>query len=276
VPTDLSEVFRAADKVSIEETAYKSRLGELKNYGKIQDVPGDVISISAKLSVAIDRIMADRELDASAIQCWDSVENNYGCAVCVIMSMMGERLMPSACEGDVAGAVSMYALLLASGNVPGFLDWNNNYGREENICVNTHCSNYPRSFMGNPVEIGSLDVLSRTIDKSKCFGAIKGRVAPGDATYFRISTDETRGFIKGYVGEARFIDRPFDMAGGIAVVEIPNMRKLMRTICRNGFEHHVAMVRSKSARVVNEAVTRYLDWKIYWHERPESEDVFEF
>ncbi|MDR1510724.1 MAG: hypothetical protein LBS53_13950 [Synergistaceae bacterium] len=276
VPTDLSQVFAAANSVSAGEAAYRDRLAEVGNYGNIGNVSGEVLAKSAKLSVAIDRIMEANELDASAIQCWDSLEDNYGVAACVVMSMMGERMLPSACEGDVAGAVSMYALLLASGNIPGFMDWNNNYGLEKNICVNTHCSNYPKSFMKNDLDVGYLDVLSRTIKKDNCFGAVKGKVAPGDATFFRISTDDTKGFVKGYLGEARFIDRPFDMAGGIAVVEIPNMQKLMKTICRNGFEHHVAMARSKVAAVVNEAVTRYLGWKIYWHEKPESEDVFEF
>lgn len=276
VPTDLSQVIAAANRVSEAEPAYRTRLAELESYGKMPCADGDAVSKVVKLSVAVDRIMDDGELDASAVQCWDSLEENYGCAACAVMSMMGERLMPSACEADVAGAVSMYALLLSSGSVPGFLDWNNNYGLEEDVCVNTHCSNYPRSFMGNDVEIGSLDVLSRTIDRSKCFGAVKGRVAPGDATYFRISTDETRGFIKGYVGEARFIDRQFDMAGGIAIVEIPGLQKLMRTMCRNGFEHHVAMARSRCAPAIHEAVTRYLGWRLYWHGRPDSEDVFEF
>ena len=31
------------------------------------------------------------------------------------MSMLGDKLIPSACETDIAGAVSMYALTLASG-----------------------------------------------------------------------------------------------------------------------------------------------------------------
>jgi L-fucose isomerase-like protein len=276
VPTDMSQVMAAARTVSVVEPAYRQRLDELGQYGKIQPVSQEVLEKSTRLSVAIDRIMEDQELDASAIQCWDSVENNYGCAPCVIMSMMGERMMPSACEGDAAGAVSMYSLLLATGKIPGLLDWNNNYGNDPDVCANTHCGNYPRSFMGNELEIGYLDVLSRTIERDKCFGAVKGRVAPGDMTFFRISTDDEKGFIKAYLGEGRFIDRPFDMAGGIAICEIPKLQKLLQTICRNGFEHHVAMARSLAADIVYEAATRYLDWKVYWHNKPEALRVFEF
>ena len=49
--------------------------------------------------------------------------------------MMGEELMPSACEVDIMGAISMYALALAAGAPPAILDWNNNYGYEADLCV---------------------------------------------------------------------------------------------------------------------------------------------
>ena len=59
--------------------------------------------------------MDQNDLDASAIQCWTSIQQNFGVNVCTIMSMMSDRLMPSACEVDIAGVVAMYALQLASG-----------------------------------------------------------------------------------------------------------------------------------------------------------------
>ena len=36
--------------------------------------------------------------------------------------------MPSACEVDITGVASMYALQLASGTPSALVDWNNNYG----------------------------------------------------------------------------------------------------------------------------------------------------
>jgi L-fucose isomerase-like protein len=173
--------------------------------------------------------------------------------------------MPSACEVDVAGTVSMYALLLASGKIPGFLDWNNNYRDEQDKCVCTHCSNFPRSFMGRDIEISALDLLGVTLGQDRCFGAIKGHVAPGDMTYFRISTDDSIGVIKGYVGEGQFTDDPFDMDGGIAVCEVANLRELLAHICQNGYEHHVAMTRTYCADVLEEAIPKYLGWDLYRH-----------
>ena len=97
----------------------------------------------AKWTIAVDRWIDENDCDASAIQCWRSLQDNFGCATCLTMSMMGEKLMPSACEVDVMGAISMYALALAADAPSAILDWNNNYGHEADKCVCTHCGNYP-------------------------------------------------------------------------------------------------------------------------------------
>jgi L-fucose isomerase-like protein len=266
VPVDLSEIIFAARKMDVQAKAVQEKLAEIKAYGSIPDrIAQENILKQAKLSVAIDQFMAENELVASAVQCWTSIQENYGCATCLSMSLMGEHFMPSACEVDVAGAVAMYALLLASGNAPGFLDWNNNYGADREKCINTHCSNYPKSFIGRDVEISELDVLGESLGRENCFGAVKGKVAAGPMTFFRMDTDDTSGSIRAYLGEGEFTDDPCDMDGGIAVCKIPNLRQLLGYMCQYGFEHHVAMTRGQFAGVLEEAVGKYLGWDLYHH-----------
>ena len=266
VTVDLSEILGAAQAINSDAPEVKAQLEKIASYGRIPaHIRQENIVKQAKLSLAVNRWIEENECDASAIQCWTSVQDNYGCATCLSMSMLSERLMPSACEVDVAGAISMYALALASDAPPALLDWNNNYGREPNKCVGTHCGNFPKSFLGVEPEISNLDVLGTTIGPEKCFGAVKGKVAPGPMTYFRISTDDRLGKVKGYVGQGTFTADPFAMDGGIAVIDLPRMRDLFTHLCRQGFEHHVAMVRGSHADVVDEAVSRYLKWDVYHH-----------
>jgi L-fucose isomerase-like protein len=266
VTVDLSEILAVAEAIRPEDAEVKRRLAEVEAYGRIPaSIRRENVVKQARLGLAVDRWMERNACDASAIQCWSSVQDNYGCATCLSMSMMGEKLMPSACETDVAGTVSMYALTLAAAAPAALLDWNNNYGKEPDKCVCTHCGNFPRSFLGTQPEISNLDVLGTVIDPERCFGAVKGKVAPGPMTYFRISTDDTRGRIKGYLGEGSFTDDAFGMAGGIAVTRVPRLRQLLGHLCREGFEHHVAMVRGSWADVVAEAA-RYLGWQLYHHE----------
>lgn len=266
VTVDLSEIIAAASSISDTDPRTRQMLEEIHGYGRIPaHIKPEAIARQAKLSLAVKNWMDENECDASSIQCWTSVQENFGCATCLSMSMMGEALMPSACEVDVAGAVSMYALALASGTPSALLDWNNNYGDEKDLCVCTHCGNFPKSFIGEQPEISTLGVIGTVVGAEKCFGAVKGKVQPGPMTYFRISTDDVAGTIKSYVGEGQFTAHPFAMDGGIAVAQVPRLRHLLSHICRNGFEHHVAMARGHYADVVEEAVTRYLRWPAYRH-----------
>ncbi len=262
VPVDLSEILYAAEALTDDDADVKAKIEKIHGYGKVQDhIKNEEVLKQARLSVVIDRFVAENKLDATAVQCWDSVQNNYGCATCLSMSMMGEIGVPSACEMDVAGALSMYILRLAAEDASGFLDWNNNFDYNRDICVCTHCSNYPASFMGGPLEIGQLDILGGTLGQEKCFGAIKGMVAPGEMTYLRVSSDDAKGTLKAYSGEGEFMKEEYGMDGGIAVCKVPNLNGVMEHICRNGYEHHVAMVRGNVGAIVEDALVRYLGWE---------------
>jgi L-fucose isomerase-like protein len=181
--------------------------------------------------------------------------------------MLGDMGIPCACETDITGAVSMLALHLASGNASAIADWNNNFADDRNKCVCTHCGNFPRSFIGNgDLKLTPLGVLGRQLGKVRTFGAIDAKVSAGPFTFFRISTDDPAGKIKAYVGEGEITDDPYGMDGCIAVTKVDNLQKLMKYICRNGFEHHVALVRSDVADVLEDAIENYLGWDLYVHE----------
>lgn len=275
VTVDLSELIGAAEAIRDDAPDVKAKLDDIAAYGRIPaHIAKEKVVKQAKWTLAVDRWIEENECDASSIQCWRSLQDNFGCATCLTMSMMGERLMPSACEVDVMGAVSMYALALASEAPPAILDWNNNYADAADKCVCTHCGNFPKSFIGDTPEISELDVLGTVIGQDKCFGAVKGKVKAGPMTFFRISSDDRQGTLKAYVGEGAFTDDPFPMDGGIAVSEVKRLRPLLSFIARNGFEHHVAMVRGHHADVVGEAAARYLDWPLYRHEAEPQGPVF--
>jgi L-fucose isomerase-like protein len=266
VPVDLSEIIGRADAIGDEDSALLDRIREIHGYATVPDGYGKKLMKQAKFGLAVERWIAVNDIDAVAIQCWDSLQTNYGCAACVTMSMLGDRLIPSACEVDIAGAVSMYILTLASGNASALVDWNNNFAEDRNKCVCTHCGNFPKSFVNNKLELGNLGVLSRTMGTEHTFGAVKGKVTAGPFTYFRISTDDPKGVIKSYLGEGELTDDPYGMDGCIAVTEVPNLQNLMKYMCKNGFEHHVAMCRGNVRDVVSEAIETYLGWELYKHE----------
>lgn len=266
VPVDLSEILGAARKIEDTDAELVQKIEEIKKYARVPQQYSEKLILQAKFGVAVERWMNANAIDAVAIQCWDSLEQNYGCAACVTMSMLGEKLIPAACEVDIAGTVSMYALTLASQHQSALLDWNNNFAEDRNKCVCTHCGNFPKSFIMNDIELGTLGVLGRTLGKVHTFGAVYGKVKQGDFTFFRISTDDTKGCIKSYLGEGTITDDPYGMDGCIAVTKVDNLQTLMKYICKNGFEHHVAMCRGNVKDILQEAIESYLGWNLYVHE----------
>ncbi len=209
VPADLSEILYAAEAIEDSDTDLLRQMEKVAGYAEVPESYREKLRLQCKFGVAVNRWVEANQVDAVAIQCWDSLEQNFGCAACVTMSMLSEAGIPAACETDIAGAVSMLALTLASKEPSAIADWNNNFAENRNKCVCTHCGNFPKSFIGNDnLRLGPLGVLGRTLGKINTFGAVYAKVSAGDFTFFRISTDDTKGMIKAYVGEGKMNVHP--------------------------------------------------------------------
>jgi L-fucose isomerase-like protein len=262
---DLSEVIGRIQRMKDSDEAAQAKLKSIEKYVSTNDVPKEALLKMAKLGAVIDQWMKQTHVTISAIQCWTSIEENLGVVPCTVMSMMSDDLMSSACEVDICGVLSMHALRLASQAPSALLDWNNNYGDNPDKAVCFHCSNLPKHFLKS-VKMDYQAIIAGTVGKENTFGTCVGLVKSGPMTFARFSTDDRAGHVRGYVGGGNFTDDPLETFGGAGVVEIPNMQKLLRYICENGFEHHVAANFSSVAGMVHEAAVRYLGWDMHWHE----------
>lgn len=264
---DLSEVFGRIAKISDNDDAVQAKLAAIKSYLPTNETPEAALLKMSKLGVVIDGWMKSNELTISSVQCWTSMEEFFGVVPCTIMSMMSEKLLPSACEVDTMGTLSMYALTLASETPSALLDWNNNYGNDPDKAVCFHCSNLPKHFFREGgVKMDFQQIISGTVGKENTYGTLDGKVKAGAMSFARFSTDDFEGTIKGYVGEGQFTDDALHTFGGAGVVKIPNMQKLLHYICENGFEHHVAANFATVAAPVKEAAEKYLGWPMHHHQ----------
>jgi L-fucose isomerase-like protein len=264
VTLDLFELMGMANRVGADSPCAKAKLEAIHAYTKTEGIPPESLIKMAKLGVAIDDFCADQELDATAIQCWTALEEFYGIVPCTLMSMMSDKLMASACETDVAGTVSMYAMNLASSQPSALLDWNNNYGEDPDKCVVFHCSNLPNSVFESQT-MDYQEIIAGTVGKENTFGTIVGRMKDSPFTFCRVSTDDYNGWIQAYVGEGALTRDNLITFGGFGVAHVPNLQPLLKYICENGFEHHVAFNLSLVADAVAEAMGNYLGWNVYRH-----------
>ncbi|MPZ17979.1 MAG: fucose isomerase [Luteitalea sp.] len=261
---DLSELLGWIRRLEDEEAAVQQKLEGIRAYTRVEGIPPASLVKMAKLGVVIDRWMAEKELTATAIQCWTALEEFYGVVPCTLMSMMSSSLLPSACETDIAGLVGMYVLQAASQQPAALLDWNNNFGDDPNKGVVFHCSNLPKAFFSDQ-RMDYQEIIAGTVGKENTFGTIVGRIAPGPFTYCRVSTDDLRGTISSYVGEGRFTEDRLETFGGYGVIEIADFQRLLRFVCQQGFEHHVAATRASTAGAIEDAFSTYLGWEVYRH-----------
>lgn len=263
-PIDLSEIFGRIARLADDAPSVTAKLSSIQGYVDTSAVPAASLLKMAKLGVVVAEWMEQNDLAISAIQCWTSMEEYFGVVPCTVMSQMSENLMSSACEVDIAGVVGMHALQLASQTPSALLDWNNNYGEDPDKAVCFHCSNLPKSFFAD-VKMDYQEIIAGTVGKLNTFGTCVGRVKAAPMSFARFSTDDETGRIRGYVGEGEFTNDSLETFGGAGVVRIAGMQKLLRYICEQGFEHHVAASLSQSAGAVYEAATRYLGWDVYRH-----------
>lgn len=260
---DLSEMLMNADKLAGSKEA-KAKGEALRGYVACEGVSDEAFERMSRLAAATDMWVAENDLQGIALQCWTAIEQIYGIVPCAMMSMLSNSGIPAACEVDITGTLSMYALQAASGVPSAIVDWNNNYGDDPDKCVAFHCSNLPRDVF-EQCRMSFQAIIAGDIGKENAFGSIEGRIKSAPATFCRISTDDTDGLIRAYVGEGRFTDDALETFGGYGVLEVPGLQTLLRYICRMGFEHHTAVNLAHCAEALCQAMSTYLDYDVYHH-----------
>lgn len=256
---DLSEILGRIARLDDGAADVLAKLDAIRSYISVHSVPQTALVKMAKLGAVLDEWVRRSRLNGIAVQCWTSLEENFGIVPCTVMSMLTETLCPAACEVDVAGLIAMYVLQLASGIPSAIVDWNNNYGGDPDKAVVFHCSNLPKSSFVN-ITMSTHEIFAAAVGRENTYGTVNGNLRSGPLTYLRISTDEFRGRLRGYIGQGEFTEDPLSTFGGAGVVHVPDLQKVLRFACRNGFEHHVAVSHSSVSKPILEALTTYLQW----------------
>jgi len=262
---DLSEVFGRVARLKDNDPKVQAKISTITGYVSTQGVPAAALLKMAKFGVVVEDWMKANDLVGSSVQCWTAMEEFFGVVPCTLMSMMSNNLLPSACETDLAGLIGMYALQLASGDPSAIVDWNNNYGEDPDKAVIFHCSNLPKHFF-EEAKMDFQEIIAGSVGKENTFGTVVGRLKAGPLTFCRVSTDDLHGRLRAYVGEGEITSDKLASFGGYGVVKIPGLQKLLQHVCKNGYEHHVAVNRSHYGRAIVEALENYKGWEVYHHQ----------
>jgi L-fucose isomerase-like protein len=259
---DLADVIYRVKKLAADNKALAEKRQDLHNYTTWEGVPEAAFENIARLGVIIDEIIYEYQLDAIAIRCWMELQQQLGISPCVLLGYLNNTGKIAACEVDICNAVAMAALTFASGKPATILDWNNNYGEDDNKCILFHCGPVPVDLMVDKGHISDHLILCNSVGKNKSFGCMVGRIAPNEITFGSTLTEN--GVIKGYFGSGKFTDDPipstFFGCGGVA--EIQHLQDVLQYVGLNGYRHHVALSTGKHVEPVKEALEKYLGYEV--------------
>ncbi len=233
----LLELVKAAESMAGKEL--EDGIAAVKS-GCACNVSEDEIRKSGALFAAMKRLTGKYRLDAWAVRCWPEFSDLYGIGVCHNLGCSTSQIVPTACEGDVYGALAMLAAKGLSGSDPFFCDMIS-FDEKGDTGVFWHCGAAPLSLCKK----GCVPSISKhsIIDGGGKKGlAVEFPLKPGPVTVMRIGESrdgsgyrllcisgegiDTTQFIKGTPLNVRF-RRP--------------AMQLVETLVENGFEHHYVL-----------------------------------
>ena len=260
---DLSDLFFRVGKLADGDDAVVKRIGELQDYTDFSLVPGRNMTNLAKVSVILDRYIEEYQLDALALRCWNEMEEQLRITPCVLLSYLNDRGITASCEIDMCSALCMRAMSLASGQPSAVLDWNNNYGDEENKVILFHCGPVAQSLMTGKGTVTNHKMFDKT-DPGSGWGSNEGRIRPFPATISNCQTKDGRILL--YASEGVFTGDPIEKEyfGCAGVCEIPDLQNKLIRLARGGYKHHTAVGVGHMKEILKEAFTTYLHWS--WEE----------
>ena len=256
---DLSELIYMVDKMEDDDEKVIAKKAALSAYTNFSGVPSANQLTLAKISVAIDWYIETYHLDALAIRCWNEMETIMRVCPCVLLSELNDRGIVTSCEIDLTSAIAMRAMALASEEPTAVLDWNNNYGDDENKVILFHCGSTAQGLMTEKGTVTEHKMFAKE-DPGSGWGTNEGRIRPMKTTISNALTVD--GELILYASEAEFTDDPIEEAyfGCAGVCEVPDLQNKLIKLARGGFKHHTCVGVGHMKDILKEAFTTYLGY----------------
>lgn len=192
---------------------------------------------SGALFAAMKRLTAKYRLDAWAVRCWPEFSDLYGIGVCHNLGCSTSRIAPTACEGDVYGALAMLAAKKLSGSDPLFCDLIS-FDDPGDTGIFWHCGAAPVSLC----KPGCTPVMNKhsIIDGGGKKGvAVDFPLKPGPVTVIRIGEQRDRGGFRLLCFTGEGLDTTQMIKGTPLRVRFTRpARGIADFLVENGFEHH--------------------------------------
>jgi L-fucose isomerase-like protein len=258
---DLSELIYKVQNLADDAPGVIGKLRALKNYTDFSGVPGRNSLTLAKIGFVIDEYIDDYRLDAITLRCWNEMETILRVCPCVLLSELNDRGVTASCEIDLCSAITMRAMALASCEPASVLDWNNNYGDDDDKVVLFHCGPVARGLMAGNGKVTEHKMFAKN-DPGSGWGCNEGRIAAFPMTFSNCMTLDGRMAV--YAGEGEMTTDPIEDGyfGCAGVARIPNLQDKLIRLARGGFKHHTSIGKGHMKSALVEAFSTYLGYDV--------------
>jgi L-fucose isomerase-like protein len=250
IPLPLSEIFGLAQKLD-DQARIKKTMEELKKTASAGGIDKAALVKLARLEIVLRDKIAELSMTGVAIQCWTSIQTDYGVTPCVIMGRLDEDGIPAACEVDIHGTLSMHLLALAAGRASALADWNNRHYKRKNVFSAWHCGVFPPSFTKKKGVMSYHKIVADTVGAENAAGTVELETDPGPVTLARV-TESADGAWKLLICEGDVVKAEGSTFGGNAWVEVKDLDVLYGALLRD-FPHHTAIVPGHVGRILETA-----------------------
>lgn len=249
VPTPLSEVFERAKGIENKGKITRT-VKSIKSMFDTNGVPDISIERMARLEIVLKEIIEENKLNGLALQCWTSMQEDYGISACAVMARINQMLgIPAACEVDIHGTLSMHMLSLAAGGPAVLMDWNNRHYKLKNVFSAWHCGVFPPALCGGKCKLAANAIMTGVMGSpDRVYGVLDGALDTGPVTMTRL-TETPDGEWKLLVAEGESVQAPGEPPGGNGWVRIADLDRLYRALLRD-FPHHGALAMGHSGRLL--------------------------
>ena len=257
---DLSELIFNVQHMELDQKV-QDKIEMLKNYTNCGGVPSKNLETLAKVGVCLDDYIEKYHLDAITLRCWNEMETILRVCPCVLLSELNERGIAASCEIDLMSAITMRALSLASNKPSVVLDWNNNYGDDENKVVLFHCGPVASSLMTCKGTLTQHKMFNKT-DPGSGWGTNEGRISSFDMTFSNAQTKNGKLYV--YVSEGKMTDDLIEDSyfGCAGVALIDNLQDKLIKLARGGYKHHTTVGVNHLKSILTEAFKTYLHYEV--------------
>lgn len=259
VPMDLNEVFRRVEVTSADDPEVRRVMAEIESSMEMREITDEALTNMARYEVALKRIAEEFDLQAIAVNCWTGIQERFGVSACSTFGRLTDQGIITACESDLLGAVSMWAMYSAGlgETKPHFMDWTDLHPSEPNVWLAWHCGNAPLSCCADNCQAAMYRNERMIQWNPKCHGAAEFRLASGPVTCARIV--EYDGEYNMFYGTGEVVDVAPFVRGSYGWVKVNDVFDWEDKMIESGMIHHGVLIHDPKVADALGMFARFLD-----------------